>query len=61
MTIFQRSEVSHPIFFCLSWSAKMSAAGPWLPQTCATARSQLAKADTGIPKAHSLVNRLNLA
>ena len=31
-----------------------------LPRTCATARPQLAKADTAF-QAHPLVNRLNLA
>jgi hypothetical protein len=32
----------------------------YLPWTCATARPQLAKADTAF-QAHPLVNRLNLA
>jgi hypothetical protein len=34
--------------------------GTWLPRTCATARPQLAKADTAF-QAHPLVNRLNLS
>ena len=38
----------------------MSPNGTKLPRTCATARPQLAKADTAF-QAHPLVNRLNLA
>jgi hypothetical protein len=37
-----------------------TALGPYLPRTCATARPQLAKADTTF-QAHPLINRLNLA
>jgi len=37
-----------------------SVVGTQLPRTCATARPQLAKADTAF-QAHPLVNRLNLA
>jgi hypothetical protein len=41
-------------------SDSTSANGTQLPRTCATARPQLAKADTAF-QAHPLVNRLNLA
>ena len=38
----------------------MTAVGTLLPRTCATARPQLANADTAF-QAHPLVNQLNLA
>jgi hypothetical protein len=44
----------------VSTASVMTACGPSLPRTCATARPHLAKADTAF-QAHSLVNRLNLA